>query len=168
MARPVCPRRVRGEPRSNHFKPAGVPARELEEQLLTLDEFEALRLCDLEGLYLEDAAGKMEISRPTLSRVLESARKKVADSLVNGKALKIEGGSIMPQQNREFECGDCGHKWERPFGGGRPRGCPNCESNHIHRCDGHRASGRGRGQGGGMGQQRGNCRRGRGVDTSRG
>lgn len=159
MARPVCPRKVDGEPRSCHFKPAGVPVTEIEEQRLTLDEFEALRLCDLEGLYLEDAAGRMEISRPTLSRILDSARKKVADSLVNGKSLRIEGGVIMPQQNREFECEECGQTWEQSFGGGRPRGCPYCNSRNYHRTDRLRAGTRGSGRGAGQGQNRGDGRR---------
>jgi uncharacterized protein len=61
---------------------------------MTLDEFEALRLADLDGLYQEQAAEKMKISRPTFSRIVDSARRKVADALVHGKALRIEGGPI--------------------------------------------------------------------------
>ncbi len=165
MARPHCPRRVDGNPRCGHFKPAGIPLRSVEEVQLTLDEFEAMRLCDLEGHYLEEAAKRMEVSRPTLSRILDSARRKVADVLVNGKSLRIEGGVIMPQGKREFECRDCGHKWERPFGGGRPQKCPECESANIHRCDCLRADGSGHGHGhrhGAVeGQGRGTCRRSR-------
>jgi hypothetical protein len=61
---------------------------------LTVDEIEALRLTDLEGLYQADAAEKMNVSRQTLGRILESAHRKVADALVNGKALLIEGGTV--------------------------------------------------------------------------
>jgi predicted DNA-binding protein (UPF0251 family) len=73
----------------------------LAEVVLTLDELESLRLADLNGLYQEQAAGKMKISRPTFSRVVEQARRKVADALIHGKALRIETGSaISPQQDK--------------------------------------------------------------------
>jgi len=76
------------------FKPAGVPACALERVTLTLDEVEALRLADLNGLYQEQAAERMKISRPTFSRIVESARRKVADTLIHGKALRLEGGAV--------------------------------------------------------------------------
>lgn len=76
------------------FKPAGIPMRDLEEVVMTLDEFEALRLADLDGLYQEQAAEQMNVSRPTFSRVIESAHRKLADALVHGKALRIEGGPV--------------------------------------------------------------------------
>jgi predicted DNA-binding protein (UPF0251 family)/predicted Fe-Mo cluster-binding NifX family protein len=85
-------RRVAALPAISVFKPAGVPIRELEELSLTLDEFEALRLADHEGLYQEAAALRMGVSRQTFGRIVEAARGKVADALVNGKALRIEGG----------------------------------------------------------------------------
>jgi predicted DNA-binding protein (UPF0251 family) len=66
----------------------------LEEVRLTLDELEAVRLADLEGLYQEDAARKMDISRQTFGNIVNSAHKKIADVLLNAKALKIEGGVI--------------------------------------------------------------------------
>jgi len=66
---------------------------ELAESVLTMDELEALRLKDLMGLGQEEAARKMKISQPTFNRLISSARKKVADALVNGKAIKIEGGT---------------------------------------------------------------------------
>jgi len=66
--------------------------RDLEETVLTVDEFEAIRLKDLEGLDQANAAEKMKISQPTFFRLLDSARKKIADALVNGKAIRIEGG----------------------------------------------------------------------------
>jgi predicted DNA-binding protein (UPF0251 family) len=65
---------------------------DLEESILTVDEFEAVRLKDLEGLDEVDAAKKMNISQPTFNRLLSSARKKIADAIVNGKAIKIFGG----------------------------------------------------------------------------
>lgn len=63
---------------------------ELEEVTLTMDEVEALRLADHEKLYHQEAAKRMEISRPTFGRILDGARGKVADALINGKALNIE------------------------------------------------------------------------------
>jgi predicted DNA-binding protein (UPF0251 family) len=67
----------------------------LEEVVLTLDEFEALRLADMEGMYQEQAAGKMNVSRPTFSRIVEQARRKVATALIQGKALRLEGGAVV-------------------------------------------------------------------------
>lgn len=95
MPRPFCPRRIAGRPAATAFKPAGVPLRELEEVVLTLDEFEAVRLADLDGLYQEEAAAQMNVSRPTFGRVVEAARRKIADALVHGKALRIEGGPVQ-------------------------------------------------------------------------
>jgi predicted DNA-binding protein (UPF0251 family) len=92
MPRPKRFRSVRFQPNTTYFKPSGIPVRELEESVLTVDEFEAVRLKDLEGLQQEAAAKKMNVSQPTFFRLLDSARKKLADAIVNGKAIKIEGG----------------------------------------------------------------------------
>ena len=100
MPRPCCHRWIAGSPVASVFKPVGIPVRELEEVVLTLDEFEALRLADLEGCYQEQAASQMRISRSTFSRVIESARHKVAEALVRGKALRIEGGPVRQQRRR--------------------------------------------------------------------
>ena len=90
MPRPCIERRVRGRPNSSYFKPAGIRMIELEESALELSEFEAIRLIDLEEIPQENAAKQMQISQPTLSRVLKSGRKKLADAIVNGKAIKIK------------------------------------------------------------------------------
>jgi predicted DNA-binding protein (UPF0251 family) len=81
-------------PGTMYFKPRGIPITELEEVTLNLDELEALRLADLEGAYQEAAAGTMRISRQTFGNIIEAARRKTADAIVNGKALKIEGGTV--------------------------------------------------------------------------
>jgi len=81
-------------PQSNYYKPRGIPLSILQQITLTVDELEAVRLADLEGLYQEDAAKKMNVSRQTFGRILESAHRKIADALTNGKALLIEGGPI--------------------------------------------------------------------------
>jgi predicted DNA-binding protein (UPF0251 family) len=74
--------------------------RELKDVVMTLDEFEAMRLADLDGLYQERAAEEMKVSRPTFSRIIDSARRKVADALVHGKALRIEGGPVKTHGHR--------------------------------------------------------------------
>ncbi len=94
MPRPRHYRRVGCLPQSNYYKPRGIPLSVLECVNLTIDELEAIRLADLEGLYQEDAAKRMNVSRQTFGRMLESAHKKIADALVNGKALLIKGGPI--------------------------------------------------------------------------
>jgi predicted DNA-binding protein (UPF0251 family) len=136
-------------PESNYFKPRGIPLSALEEIVLTVDEFEAVRLADLEGFYQDQAAERMSVSRQTFGRIIESARKKVAEALVKGKALKIEGGEFEMASVRKFNCHHCQHSWDLPYGTGRPGNCPSCKSNDIHRAqdDGKPARGSGRGQG---------------------
>ena len=92
MPRPFKCRHVFGTPSVDYFKPTGIPLSALQEVGLTLDEFEAIRLADLGGLYQEDAAKRMNISRQTFGNIIADAHKKIADVLVNGKALKIAGG----------------------------------------------------------------------------
>jgi len=149
MARPRNCRRVGSMPESNYFKPRGIPLSMLEEVILNVDEFETIRLADLEGLYQEQAAEKMKVSRPTFGRIIDSAHKKVAEALVKGKALKIEGGEFEMAAMRKFKCYDCQHSWELPCGTGRPENCPSCKSGNIHRAQENRgyARGFGRGQG---------------------
>ena len=93
MVRPRLCRRVWLNPNVTYFKPRGIPLTELEEVILHVDEFEAVRLKDLEGLEQEQCAKKMKISQPTFHRLVLSARKKIANAIVEGKAIKIEGGS---------------------------------------------------------------------------
>lgn len=146
MARPFCCRRIASVPESNYFKPQGIPLSSLDEVTMTVDELEALRLADLEGLYQEQAAERMDISRPTFGRIVESAHKKVADALVNGKALKIEGGKVRMLGQRLFRCNDCQHAWNVPYGSVRPSECPQCNSANICRAAEERGLGRGRGR----------------------
>ena len=92
MPRPRRRRRVRFWPDITFFRPIGVKESYLEESVLTIDEFESVRLKDLEGLNQEEAAKRMNISQPTFHRLITSARRKIADAIVKGKAIKIEGG----------------------------------------------------------------------------
>ncbi len=89
MVRPIKPRKVSFEPDAVYFKPRAIPLSALEEIDMSLAELEALRLCDLKNLEQKEAAQKMKISQSTLSRILLSARKKTAEALTEGKAIKI-------------------------------------------------------------------------------
>ena len=89
MARPIKPRRIFFDPNVIYFKPRAVPLSVLDEVSLTIDELEALRLCDLKDLEQKEAAKKMKVSQSTLQRILASARKKVSEALISGKAIKI-------------------------------------------------------------------------------
>ena len=133
MSRPQCCRRIGQEPPCAVFRPDGIPARSLEEVVLTLDEFEALRLADLNGLYHEQAAVSMNVSRQTFGRIIDGARRKTAEALILGRALRIKGGQVEKNAMRQFKCHECRHTWELPVGGGRPEGCPKCKSTACRR-----------------------------------
>jgi predicted DNA-binding protein (UPF0251 family) len=145
MPRPKRCRRIGATPGSSYFKPRGIPLAALDEVVLSVDEFEAIRLADLEGLYQELAAEKMSVSRQTFGRIVAAAHQKVAEALVRGKALKIEGGAIEIAESKAFICGRCRHAWEPADDRGGNMKCPSCSSGDI-RADGNA---RGRGRGGG-------------------
>ena len=161
MPRPIKCRRVGFEPGVTYYKPRGIPLCELDEVELGVDELEALRLADTMGLSQEDGAAKMGVSRATFGRILECAHRAVAEALVQGKAIRIQGGVVV-METRKFTCSACGHEWSMPFGTGRPPACPQCGSADLHRAAGER----GRAGGGG----RGRCWRrgsGRSLDLER-
>jgi predicted DNA-binding protein (UPF0251 family) len=114
MARPPNPRKVARRPQIRAFKPTGRPARDLGVVRLGVDELEALRLADLDGLYHEAAAERMGVSRVTFGRVVARARAAVAEAIVDGKLLVIDGG---PAVEGGEELADCPVHW-----GGRRRG----------------------------------------------
>ena len=95
MGRPPRQRIVIGQPIASIYKPAGIPARQLLWMNLTLDEFEAIRLIDAGNLDQETVAAQMGVSRPTVTRILASARSKIAQALTHGQALAIQGGPVM-------------------------------------------------------------------------
>jgi len=119
-------------PPVTYFKPAGAPLAGLDEVKLLVEEAEAIRLKDIEGLEQEECAKKMNISRTTFSRILDSARQKIADALLSGKAIRIEGGNFEMAMRR-FRC-IAGHEWEVPFEtmiSAPPEFCPKCETPSI-------------------------------------
>ena len=125
MSRPQKCRRVEFLPNVTYFKPAGVPLKDLQEISMSIEEAETLRLKELEGLEQEQGAEKMNISRPTFQRVLASARRKIADALLNGKAIRIEGGNFQMTWRR-FRC-NRGHEWELDTPVSVvPEHCPTC------------------------------------------
>ena len=149
MARPPKWRRVGFMPEVTFFKPAGIPLAHLEEIHMSVEEAEAIRLKDLEGLEQEECARRMSISRPTFHRVLGSARSKLADALLNGKAVRIEGGKFE-METRRFRCRTDGHEWNIPFETmimGPPSACPRCKSPNIQPSPGFGAGMGGRGRG---------------------
>lgn len=136
MARPKCCRRISEQPACRIFKPAGVPTSTLEEVKLSMDEFEAIRLADLEGWYQEQAAESMNVSRQTFGRIVDAARRKVARALAEGLVLRIEGGEVEMPDQRTFKCGQCRHTWGLPFGTRRPQECPECKGRSVSRFEG--------------------------------
>ncbi len=118
MPRPRCPRNVGFLPGVTYFKPAGVKTAELKEVVLGHDEIEAIRLKNLKGLSQEEAAKQMSVSQPTLHRLLSSAYEKMTDAIVNGKALRIEGGNVTLPETSFPTCGKgrlCGRGRGRTF-----------------------------------------------------
>jgi predicted DNA-binding protein (UPF0251 family) len=192
MPRPEKCRFVNGRPATTALKPAGIPARQLQVVELGLDELEAIRLADWEGMYFDAAGEQMGLSRATFGRLIERARHKVADALVNGKMLSFKGGHIMTSDNRIFHCDVCDQNFDAPRGTGRPEACPNCESEEVYRVEapadqndaedldnmdqqqsssedvGQQTARGGRGQGMGRGRRRARCGRGGGGGRGRG
>ncbi len=129
MPRPKNDRIVNEPPLYTEFKPIGVAGISLKQILLSLDEYEALRLADYRGLSQEEAADEMNISRSTFSRLVEQARKKIADFLVHGKLLTIDGGNIH-FRNNIIRCLDCGYMFKTNISVPL-QNCPDCDSKNL-------------------------------------
>jgi len=111
---------------------------DLEQVQLTLDGLEALRLADYLGLSHQEGGERMGVSRATFGRIVERARNVVADALIHGKAINVEGGSytkVDPTKDRPFVCNGCHHRWQEPPGTGRPKECPACGTDGLHRTE---------------------------------
>lgn len=131
-----------------------LPERKGGEIELTVDEIEAIRLADVEGMNQVEAAEIMGISQPTLHRILREARRKIGIAVLESRNVKITGGDYIM---RRFKCYNCGNEWSEPFGTGRPD-CPECKSTNIGRTDTGKECGRR-----GMKSGKGSCKgRGRG------
>jgi predicted DNA-binding protein (UPF0251 family) len=131
MVKPRKKRHVLYPPWMHAFGPHGhMPFGPGREVILTIDEYESIRLADHEDLKQEQAARKMNISRPTFTRLVDSARKKIADAMVNGKILRIKGGSYVFLKNR-LMCMSCGNIWTLDEKKGPTDECPACGSERI-------------------------------------
>ncbi len=107
-------RRVSCFPKATYFKPREIPLCDLEVINLSIEELEAIRLCDLLQVEQNEAADRMGISRKTFWNDLQKARQKVVDALVNGKAIEISGGEYVNsgECKVDFLCKDCEYEWE--------------------------------------------------------
>ena len=132
MVRPRKTRRIYELPKSDYFKPRGIPLRDLQAIELTPVELTAMKLIDYDNYDQEEAASIMNVSRKTFWGELKRARKKVIDAIFNGKSLEIKGGKFE-LRFRLFRCRKCGYEWKEPFGTGKPSGCPKCGSDDIIR-----------------------------------
>jgi len=129
----VKPRKIRDvsfPPKVAFFKPHGIPMREIEIVHLTIDEYEAIRLADYENLKHFEAAIKMNISRPTFTRLLESAHKKISNAIVEGKAIRIEGGDFK-FSDKIFQCRRCGQFQNLQNKQDKADNCINCRSDEL-------------------------------------
>jgi predicted DNA-binding protein (UPF0251 family) len=120
-------RKLTNPPRMEGYKPFGIPMRKLESVILLYEEFEALRLADYENLLHAEAAQRMNISRPTFTRLYDKARKNVARAFVEGKAIVIQGGTFVAD-DYWYKCGECHETMvtDHPVGH-----CPECDSDNL-------------------------------------
>jgi predicted DNA-binding protein (UPF0251 family) len=135
MARPTKWRKVENIPAIPYFIPSETDSTQFPANVLKLEELEAIRLKDLEGLEQGECAAKMEVSRPTFQRILLSAREKVADSLINGKVIHIEGGNFT-RNICVVKCMDCGKDWTESYENlehikNGKYSCPHCGSAKV-------------------------------------
>jgi predicted DNA-binding protein (UPF0251 family) len=158
MSRPFKNRKINGLFNADCYKPNGVPLSMLANVELSVDELEALRFADLENMYQDAAAEKMEVSRQTFGNIIKSARGKVADAIINGKAIKIISRGFSYSDAIRC-CRGCGLIWRKAVE--KQTACPSCEStksdipeeafntNNFFRrdCGQGRGQGRGRGKG---------------------
>lgn len=129
MPRTEKDRIVHTPPLFTDFKPIGVPIQGLQQQALTLDEFEAFRLADYSGYSHAEAADEMGISRSTFSRLVDRSRKKIADFIIEGKVLTIDGGNIHFSHNI-IRCQTCGHMFKTSIAK-EIMECPECHSTDL-------------------------------------
>ncbi len=146
MPRPKRHRMVGGPPFWKRFAPVGAPPAFVGEVVMSLDEYEAIRLADYEGLDHETAAERMGVSRPVFSRLIKEARRKVARALVEGAQLIIEGGQVQFARNF-YRCLSCFTVIPRMPGEPPPAVCPNCGGTQFEDLSAAFMPGRGRRRG---------------------
>jgi len=135
LARPTKWRKIDNIPTIPYFVPSTKDVPNMPKIILLIEELEAIRLKDLEGLEQEECAERMQVSRPTFQRILLAAREKVADSLINGKVIHIDGGNYT-RNICPVKCLDCGKEWMESYENliaikSREYACPDCASTHV-------------------------------------
>lgn len=135
MPRPTKWRKVEFIPGHTYFVPFGKPKCQVEENILKIEELEAVRLKDIENLDQDQCAERMGVSRQTFQRILNEARGKIADALVQGKAIRIQGGNFT-QNICNVRCLDCKHQWQESYENYEKMAekeyeCPKCGSQHT-------------------------------------
>ncbi|ATW27536.1 DUF134 domain-containing protein [Candidatus Formimonas warabiya] len=129
MPRPIKPRRISFVPEDTYFIPLGKPQCLLEEVQIKVEELEAMRLKDIENLSQEECAEKMQVSRQTFQLIIDAARRKMAEALTGGKAIRIQGGNYTLNICR-FKCRVCGQEfneiYEKEF-----NSCPKCQDSRL-------------------------------------
>ena len=144
MPRPRKIRRVSKPPICSRFKPVGIPARLLDVVDLSVEEYEALRLADYEGLEHKEAAEKMGISRPTFTRLIDQSRKKIASGIIEGKEISIGGGDFQFMEH-VVRCRNCGSTYN--YAQHAPDKCPECNEDDLENLNMYYQGGRGRNRG---------------------
>jgi len=129
MSRPKKHRIIHEPPIFKGFKPTGVARNFLQESIMSLDEFESFRLADYVGMSHAEAADEMEISRSTFTRLVEKARRRIADLIIQGRVLTIDGGNIH-FRNNIIRCNDCGHMFNIDIQTAFNE-CPVCHSTNL-------------------------------------
>lgn len=136
MSRPTKWRKVEFIPSIQYFVPLGSEKGNIEENIIRIEEVEAIRLKDVEKLEQEECAERMEVSRQTFQRILNTAREKIADSIINGKAIRIEGGNFT-RNICPVKCFECGKEWKESYENFEKiiKGdytCPDCQSKRVN------------------------------------
>lgn len=129
MARPTKFRRVEFFPEDTYFVPMGKSKCKIEDVVLKIEELEAMRLKDIEDLNQDECAKKMKVSRQTFQNIIDSARKKVAIALTQGKAISISGGNYTPKHCK-YRCLECNKDYEINYMQDK-NACPNCGSPKV-------------------------------------
>ncbi len=135
MSRPPKWRKVEFIPNIQYFVPLDSQTANMEENILRIEEIEAIRLKDVEKLEQEECAERMEVSRQTFQRILNTGREKIADSIINGKAIRIEGGNFT-RNICPVKCLDCNKEWKESYENFEKilegdYSCPECQSKKI-------------------------------------
>lgn len=129
MPRPIKYRKVESLPKYTYFMPVGIKKCELHEISIKVEELEAMRLKDIEELKQEECAERMHVSRQTFQNIIDSARKKVALALTEGKAINISGGNYT-RNLCSFKCAACGKVYEIKYEEDK-NACPACGSSDV-------------------------------------